>query len=72
MLLLHMKAKVLTSFAYYKATSRGSAEEEGTQMRANILMSRPGKGTGGWLVMQGEEMLQPPASPAGVFFTSVQ
>lgn len=46
------------------------SEEEGMHMRANILMAGPGKGGG--QSEQGEEMLQGPASPAGVFFTSVQ
>lgn len=47
-------------------------EEEGTLKRANILMDELGKGTGGCLEQEGEEMLQSPISLAGVFFSSVQ
>lgn len=48
------------------------SEEEGTQRRANILMTGLGKGTGSCLGEEREEMPQSPVSLAGVFFSSVQ
>lgn len=48
------------------------SEKEGTQKRANILISGLGKGICGWLEEEGEEMLQSPISLSGVFFSSVQ
>lgn len=47
---LHVKAKVLIPT---KQLAGKVSEEEGTQIRANILMAGPGKGTGGWLVRAG-------------------
>ncbi|KAF1431066.1 Ceramide synthase 6, partial [Spheniscus mendiculus] len=70
MLPLHMKAKVLKSFAYYKATSRGSVRGRRYARESKYLGLVRGL-VAGWSE-QGEEMLQLPPSPAGVFFTSVQ
>lgn len=73
MLPLHMKAKVLKCFAYYKATSRASVRERRYTDKSKYF---------GWLDLvrglvagwseQGEEMLKLPASPVGVFLTSIQ